>query len=100
MTNEYPKGTILLVYQTSGDFPQVPSSGDIVRFISGYEGEVDLSYHGSPWYEKFILAENLETGETREYGDQDFSWVPLREYLRNVRDLKIALNTVLNSIEA
>ena len=30
-------------------------NGMIMRFESSYCGNEDLSYHGSPWYENFIV---------------------------------------------
>lgn len=82
---ELHEGDILLVCirRTYGDDDLL--SGNIVRLKRTYEGSVDLSYHGSPWYEQFIVAENLENGEVREYGDQTYKWVVLRNYMRNLK---------------
>lgn len=41
------------------------SGGMIMRFESSYRGEEDLSYHGSPWYENFIVCTDPVTGKSK-----------------------------------
>ena len=83
---EYKKGEILLVYVYCSGYHNTPSDGFPVRFIKSYEGTEDLSYHGSPWYETFIEAEDLESGEVKSYGDQNYRWISLNSYLKKVKE--------------
>ena len=39
--------------------------GKLYKVLKTYEGDDDLSYHGSPWYETFIEAQDLETNEVK-----------------------------------
>lgn len=50
-------------------------------FQEQYRGSEDLSYHGSPWYENFIVCTDPKTGETKRYGDQTYSWCDAKGYI-------------------
>ena len=58
----------------------------LYKVIRTYEGEVDLSYHGSPWYETFIEAKDLETGEIKTFGNQKYNWCDAKAYIRSLED--------------
>lgn len=64
-------------------------NGMIMRFESSYCGNEDLSYHGSPWYENFIVCTDPMTGEKKEFGDQSFTWRSVIGYIKFLQD-KIA----------
>ena len=47
-----------------------------------WEGTEDLSYHGSPSYETFIKAENLETKEIKTFGSESYTWHIATDYIK------------------
>lgn len=60
--------------------------GKLYKVIKTYEGDVDLSYHGSPWYETFIEAEDLETGEIKTFGERRYHWHDAKDYIKHLED--------------
>ena len=50
------------------------TEGFLVRVQHEYEGDTDLSYHGSPWYETFIEGVVVATGKTKIFGNQTYGW--------------------------
>ena len=38
--------------------------GQLYKTVDVYEGDEDQSYHGSPWYDNYIVLENIKTNET------------------------------------
>lgn len=60
--------------------------GELYKVIRTYEGDVDLSYHGSPWYETFVEAEKLETGEIKTFGDQKYHWCDAKSHIKHLED--------------
>ena len=94
----YEKGEILLVYLDCRGYHNTPADGFPVRFIRSYEGNEDLSYHGSPWYETFIEAENLKSGKIEVYGDQTYRWTTLDSYLKIVKQAVRQASDLLKSI--
>ena len=60
--------------------------GKLYKILRTYEGDVDLSYHGSPWYETFIEVEDLETGEIKTFGDQKYHWCDAITHIKYLED--------------
>lgn len=60
--------------------------GKLYKVVRTYEGDVDLSYHGSPWYETFIEAEDLETGEIKTFSNQKYHWCDAKSYIKYLED--------------
>lgn len=60
--------------------------GKLYKVIRTYEGDVDLSYHGSPWYETFIEAQDLETGEIKTFGNQNYHWCDVKAHIKYLED--------------
>ena len=60
--------------------------GKLYKVIRTYEGDVDLSYHGSPWYETFIEAQDLETDEIKTFGDQTYDWCDAKVHIKYLED--------------
>lgn len=46
----------------------------LYKVIKAYEGNVDLSYHGSPYYETFLEVQNLHTGEIKTLRSEQHKW--------------------------
>ena len=63
------------------------SGGMIMKFDSSYRGEEDLSYHGSPWYENFIVCTDPVTGEKKKFGDQIGYIKFLQEQIAKVKNI-------------
>jgi hypothetical protein len=78
--NSIEKDDIIVVFVRGSS----AGGGDLVQVVDVYEGDDDLSYHGSSWYELFIKGKNLETGEVKEYGNQTYSWVHPMSYISNL----------------
>lgn len=55
-----------------------PRKGNGKSFIMAYEkscqGDEDMSLHGSPLYEDFIVCTDLKTGERKRFGDRAYHW--------------------------
>lgn len=60
--------------------------GNLYKVVKTYEGDEDLSYHGSPWYETFIEAEDLETGEIKTFGSQKYNWCDAKTHIKYLED--------------
>ena len=60
--------------------------GKLYKVIRTYEGDVDLSYHGSPWYETFIEAQDLETDEIKTFGSQKYDWCDAKAHIKYLED--------------
>lgn len=73
-------------------------SGIIMMFESGYRGDEDLSYHGSPWYEEFIVCLDPSTGEKREFGDQNYTWTNAIGYIKCLQEQIAKAKNILSYI--
>lgn len=60
--------------------------GKLYKVLKTYEGDDDLSYHGSPWYETFIEAQDLETNEVKTFGDQKYHWCIAKNYIKSLEE--------------
>ena len=60
--------------------------GKLYKVLKTYEGDDDLSYHGSPWYETFIEAQDLETNEVKIFGDQKYRWCIAKNYIKSLEE--------------
>ena len=54
----------------------------LYKVIDCYEGDENLSYHGSASYEKFIVAERLSDGTKATFGSKKYEWRIAEEYIR------------------
>lgn len=61
-------------------------NGKLYKVLETYEGDKDLSYHGSPWYETFIKAQDLRTNEIYTFGDQTYKWQNAELYIKSLED--------------
>lgn len=84
---KYKNGELLYVCRRKRHW----EDGIFVIYRDEYEGNVDLSYHGSPWYEKFIICEYPDSRNTVEFGDQEWQWRSAKEYIEK---LQKALNKI------
>ena len=73
-------------------------NGMIMRFESSYRGDEDLSYHGSPWYENFIVCTDPMTGEKKEFGDQSFTWRSAIGYIKFLQDQIAKVKNIVSYI--
>ena len=68
------------------------SDGFLVQVTNEYEGNDDLSYHGSPWYEQFIAGFVVDSGEEKEFGDQTYNWCDadslIKNYIRRMDEIR------------
>lgn len=76
------EGELLYIRPRNGN----TSGGMIMKFESSYRGEEDLSYHGSPWYENFIVCTDPVTGERKEFGDQSYIWQSAIGYIKYLQE--------------
>lgn len=72
------------------------SGGMIMRFESSYRGEEDLSYHGSPWYENFIVCTDPTTGEKKEFGDQSYTWQSAIGYIKYLQEKLSKIHNIVS----
>jgi hypothetical protein len=60
--------------------------GIFAFYKSDYKGKESLAWHGSEWYEHFIKCELLESGEIESFGDLNYHWRPVSEYIKDLQD--------------
>jgi len=89
---EYRSGQLLYVCKTDSDL----RDGLFVLYRDKYEGDVDLSYHGSPWYETFIVCEYLDSRDRVEFGDQTWCWRPANEYIKTMQNKLREIKNIAN----
>lgn len=53
----------------------------LYKVIDCYDGDVDLSYHGSPYYEQFIVAEPILCGSKITFGSEHYTWHIAEDYI-------------------
>lgn len=78
MLKGYEKGTLYLVRSKHGYNKE---NEKIIKLTDTYEGTEDLSYHGSPWYETFLVGTDLETGNKVTFGSENYNWKILKDYI-------------------
>ena len=61
-------------------------SGVFGIFQEQYKGNENLSLHGSPWYEDFIICMDPKTGKKQHYGSQDYAWRDAGGYIKCLQD--------------
>jgi len=59
-----------IIYVTRNRSPK----GKCFIYQNTFRGNVDLSHHGSPLYEQFIVCVDPKTGEQKQFGDQEYNW--------------------------
>lgn len=79
---EYRNGELLYVCKKDKNW----QSGLYVLYRDKYKGNEDLSYHGSPWYENFIVCEYLNSHDRVDFGDQTWCWRSVNEYIKNMQN--------------
>lgn len=69
------KGDLLFIRPRMGN----GKGGVIMAYERSYQGDEDISHHGSPLYENFIVCRDLATGVEKCFGDLHYVWCdPLR----------------------
>lgn len=85
----YNKGDILIIqpYIDTGHFTykDAQKKRKIIIYQSERNGE-DISYHGTPYYEKLITVKDALTGELCEYGSQRWHWMKVLDYIDGLED--------------
>lgn len=71
--------------------------GVIGIFQREYEGDKDLSYHGSPWYERFVVCTDPKTGKETHYGNQTYAWIPVTAHIASITNKLKSIKKVVNS---
>lgn len=79
---DYRSGELLYVCKRDKNW----RNGVFVLYRDKYKGDVDLSYHGSPWYENFIVCEYLDSRDKVEFGDQTWCWRSVNEYIKTMQN--------------
>ena len=78
---EYRSGELLYVCKKPGWI-----NGIFVIYRDKYNGDEDLSYHGSPFYETFIVCEYLDSRERVEFGSGTYCWRSANEYIKTLQN--------------
>lgn len=83
------KGDLLYITKHKGNEP-----GVIMAYEKSYKGDEDLSMHGSPMYEDFIVCTDLKTSARKSFGSQNYHWcdpvgriMELQDTLWKIRNL-------------
>lgn len=71
--------------------------GKLYQVVKSYEGDVDLSRHGSPWYEKFIEAVDPITGKVTKIGSCSTKWHDAESYIHYLESQLNKIQKVLNN---
>jgi len=78
----YKTGELLYVCKRNRNW----RDGVFVLYRGEHKGDVDLSYHGSPYYENFIVCEYLDSRDKVEFGDETYSWRSVDEYIKSMQN--------------
>lgn len=83
---EYRSGELLYVCKRNNDWKNNWKNGVFVLYKNEYKGDVDLSYHGNPCYEKFIVCEYLDSRDRVEFGSETWYWRSVNEYIKTMQN--------------
>lgn len=75
-----------LLYVCKYNYNRAWEDGIFVLYRDTHKGDVDLSYHGSPSYETFIVCECLDSRDTVEFGNQRYCWRSANEYIKSMQE--------------
>ena len=89
---EYRNGELLYVCKRDSNW----QNGLYVLYRDKYEGDVDLSYHGSPWYEEFIVCEYLDSRDRVDFGNQIWCWRSVNEYIKTMQKKLKEIQSIAN----
>lgn len=77
----YRSGELLYICDKNKNW----ENGLFVIYRDSYKGKEDLSYHGSPWYETFIVCEYCDSRDKVEFGNQTYCWRSANEYIKSMQ---------------
>ena len=94
---EYKNGELLYVCKGyRHDSMNNWEDGVFVLYMASYEGKEDLSHHGIPWYEEFIICESIDSRERVEFGSQSYCWRSASEYIKTMQNKLKEINRLAN----
>ena len=79
---KYNEGSILYIYERRN--PRVTCK--LVVLKKEYQGDQDISYHGSPEYETFIECVDPITNKVETYGSEHYSWTNALDYIKTLHE--------------
>lgn len=86
----YKKGELLYVCKKSKnwlyDIYGELSDGVYVLYVDSYEGNEDLSHHGSPIYENFIQCKYLDSHDKCDFGSTEYTWISVDKYMKELQN--------------
>lgn len=85
----FEKNTI--VYVTPGRNAIGPRKPMLLLFQYTFKGAEDISTHGSPMYEDFIVCIDPKTGEKHQFGSLGYNWC---DAMGKIETLKNNLNKI------
>lgn len=89
---DYKSGELLYVCKRDRNW----RDGLYVIYRDKYKGDEDLSYHGSSWYENFIVCEYIDSRDRVDFGNQTWCWRPVNEYIKSMQNKLKEINNISN----
>lgn len=89
---EYKNGELLYVCKKDSNW----TNGIYVIYRDKYKGDVDLSYHGCPWYEEFIVCEDLNSRQRIDFGNQTYTWRSVDGYIKELQNKLINIKKIVS----
>lgn len=68
------KGTVLYIAANRGTHGITVQDPGLMILQRKSKGTEDISYHGSPTYEDFVVCTDPKTGKEAQFGSQDYHW--------------------------
>ena len=84
MDNKYKDAELLYVYGNGRGF--AGHEGFFFLKTGEYEGDEDLSHHGSPYYERFITGVEIPSMKERDCGSENYNWYYVDAHIKELED--------------
>lgn len=80
------KGTVLYIVENKRARGITVQDPGLMIFQRAFKGTEDISYHGSPTYEDFVVCTDPRTGRESQFGSQDYHWCDALGEINGLKD--------------
>lgn len=95
MCSGYKPGDLLFI-RPSGRNSFSGKEGVFAIYQRSYQGDDDISYHGSPCYEEYIVCRELPNMVEKSYGELDYEWCSAAGRIKYLEDTLCSIRTIAN----
>ena len=79
------KNDIIYVERTARSIDTKIAEPRLMLFQREFQGDEDISMHGSPLYKKFVVCIDPASGKEYTLGDQDYHWRDAMSEIKNLQ---------------